>query len=795
MVTTPTLQPDEFRHHQNVGLFNCVAMSAVGTIVGSTVVLFALWGKFPPATGLIWFSVINLIYFARCLDAVRFKNSRDAESNAGYWKTRFQVGLVFGSLAWGALTWFLYPVGDPASKALLILCVCAIAGGAMASLVTDRRALQIFYVCLFAGSFTRLLADGSAYAMLLAFFCSVIFILMMGAAMKLSNSFLGSMRLQLETQKSNLTLMQMSEQMAGIGYWSWVSGTNYIELSKSLSRLLNLDRSELSPAEFFSLIGSGDRLRVESIVRQQLDGGADEANDEVRLEFMLSSKNAEDPRYLKQITRRLIANEVECLFGSVQETTDIRLAQDKIYRMAYKDALTGLTNRTGFYEELDQALWTAEITNSELALLYIDLDDFKGVNDYYGHAHGDEYLVKLAEHLTQAIGSSHLVARLGGDEFCAVLAGPAATEVESVTEKIFEICKERIQILGQLIQPKLSIGVAMFPQHGTTGEELVSNADLAMYEAKRSNAGQVVFETSIAEYRNSQLEIENGLREAIDMKAFELWYQPKVNVKDGSISGVEALLRWRDKSGVLVSPSKFIPVAEHAGLIKDIGVWVLNAACEQLEVWNAAGYDLQMAINISGDHFSNDDFVADVSKATKDFQIQAEDLEIEITESLSRDPDVHLRICRALRDLGVKIAIDDFGTGYSSLSVLGQLEVDTLKIDQSFIMRLPQDEMSSLMVKKITELALGLGYGIVAEGVETKEQFEFLRSVGCPYIQGFYFSEALTAPHMTKMLQAEFLKPLQTVAGYPSTRGSNPIAGPGVEVEINSSASPTHEGQ
>ena len=778
MFTTSSLQPDELRHHQNIGLFNGMAMSTLGTIVGSLVVLFTLWGKFDAIAGLIWLTVINVIYFVRCFDGYRFRKSEEAENRVTYWKSRFDVGLILSSLAWGSSTWVLYPVGHPASKALLILCVCAIAGGAMASLANDHRALQTFYVCLFAGAFTRLLADGSSYAMLLAFFCAVIFLLMMGAAMKLSKAFLETMRLQLETQKSNLTLMQTSEEMAAMGYWSWVSGSDRIELSESLARLLNLKRVELSPAEFFNMISFNDRLRVESIVKQQFAGGEEKTRDEVRVEFMLETTDSKSPRYLRQISRRLTSNNVEYLFGSIQEISDIRLAQDKIYRMAYEDALTGLTNRTGFYDELEKTLTTAEITKTEVAVLYIDLDDFKGVNDYYGHNHGDEYLVKLARHLTNSIGSSHLIARLGGDEFCAIITGSVVSQIDSVAEKVREFCKERIPILGQLIQPKLSIGVALFPQHGTTVDELISNADLAMYEAKRGGTGHVVFKDSIAEYRNSQLEIENGLREAIDMNSFELWYQPKVNIANGAISGVEALVRWRNKSGELVSPSTFIPVAEQVGLIKDIGVWVLNAACEQLEVWSLSGYSLQMAVNISGDHFSNEEFVESVSRTSKNFQIKSGDLEIEITESLTRDPELHLRTCRALRDLGVKIAIDDFGTGYSSLSVLGQLEVDTLKIDQSFIAQLPQDDVSCLMVKKITELALGLGYGVVAEGVETKEQLDFLKSVSCPYVQGYYFSKPLPAARMTEMLRAEFLAPSLTVESHTPTDHTNFVAMP-----------------
>jgi diguanylate cyclase (GGDEF)-like protein len=547
--------------------------------------------------------------------------------------------------------------------------------------------------------------------------------------------------------------MSASEKMARMGYWSWRSESEHLEVSVSLSRLLKLEEVRLKPNHFFNLIREADRSRVQHAISRQR---ADEAGEEVKLEFQLEADGSQQQRYFRQISRRLKNEDgSSSLFGSVQEITDIKRAQQRIYRMAYCDSLTGLANRVGFYEQLDKALEDARHTGNKVSVLYLDMDDFKGVNDYYGHKYGDEYLVKLADHLRWAVGPVDSIARLGGDEFCVIVAENDTSEIELLTQKIFQFCQCPIDILGQPIQPKLSIGVAAYPDHAATSEELVSNADLAMYDAKRSKLGMAFFNHSMAAARTAQLKLEDDLRQALEDQAFELWYQPKISAVDGTIAGVEALIRWRGTDGKFVSPELFIPAAEHAGLIKEIGSWVLRNACEQLRAWNVAGCNLRMAVNISGDHFSSTEFVDEVQQVIQSCEIRANQLEIEITESLSRDPKSHSRICHLLRNLGVRIAIDDFGTGYSSLSVLGQLEVDTLKIDQSFITNLPDQDVSRLMVNKIMELALGLGYEVVAEGVETKEQIRFLTEIGCPCLQGFFFSEPQPANRITTMLFAE----------------------------------------
>ena len=753
MITASRVTRGELRHYQNIALYQGTIISALGTCIGSVTLLFTLLGKFELASALIWTIVINLVYLGRCVDGMFFRESNTAQQEPELWKRRFQTGLFLGSLAWGSSAWFLFPEGVPAYQALLVICVCAIGGGALGSLASDRRAILLFQTALGVGVVSRLLVDGSHYAMLLALFSAVIFFLLGVSGKKMSEGLVETLKLRLQSQKSNTTLMRASEKLARMGYWSWDSESDCLEISTSLSRLLRLGEVSLKPNDFFNLIHEADRPRVQQAIYRQR---ADEADEEVTLEFQLESDDGQQKRYFRQVSRRLKNEDGgSCLFGSVQEITDIKRAQQRIYRMAYYDSLTGLANRVGFYEQLDNALLGAQDSGNRVSVLYLDLDDFKGVNDYYGHNYGDAYLVKLAEHLRSAAGPNHAIARLGGDEFCVIVVENDGNEIDRLTKEIFKFCQFPIDILGQPIQPKLSIGVATYPDHSATGEELVSNADLAMYDAKRRKLGLAFFNHSMAEARTAQLKLEDDLRQALEDQAFELWYQPKILAADGTIAGVEALIRWRDADGNFVSPELFIPAAEHAGLIKEIGSWVLQSACEQLRAWNVAGCSLQMAVNISGDHFSSTEFVDEVQQVVESCEIQAGHLEIEITESLSRDPKSHSHICHLLRNLGVRIAIDDFGTGYSSLSVLGQLEVDTLKIDQSFIANLPGQEMSRLMVNKIVELALGLGYEVVAEGVETEEQVHFLTKIGCPCLQGYFFSKPQPADLITKMLFTE----------------------------------------
>ena len=437
MITASHITRGELCHYQNIALYRGALMSALGTCVGSVTLLFTLWGKFDLFSALAWTFVINLVYLGRYIDSILFVRSNTAEEEPDIWNRRIQAGLVLGALCWGSSVWFLFPVGFPAYQALLVISVCAIGGGALGTLASDRYAIVIFQTMLGVGVVSRLLVGGSDYAILLAFFSAVIFLLLAVSGKKLSEGIVESLKLRLQSQKSNTTLMHASEKMARMGYWSWESESDYVEISISLSRLLELDTVKLKPRCFFSLIDDADRDHVRQAINRQQ---ADETDEEVTLEFQLKSDSNQQTRYFRQISRRLQDTDGgSCLFGSVQEITDIKRAQQKIYRMAYSDSLTGLANRVGFYEKLEKTVLEAEETDSPFTVMYIDADDFKGVNDYYGHNYGDEYLVKLAQHLNCAVGSEHCIARLGGDEFCVIVTGSDAKEIDALAGRILSL--------------------------------------------------------------------------------------------------------------------------------------------------------------------------------------------------------------------------------------------------------------------------------------------------------------------------------------------------------------------
>ena len=303
----------------------------------------------------------------------------------------------------------------------------------------------------------------------------------------------------------------------------------------------------------------------------------------------------------------------------------------------------------------------------------------------------------------------------------------------------------------------MSVGVSIYPDDGSNEDELLKSADMAMYSIKQNGKhGYRFFENSMVSDTADRVMLEASLRVAIDNNQFELWYQPKVSLDTMRLGGVEALIRWRHPEKGLIPPDVFITTAERVGMISEIGDWVLDTACKQQAEWRDAGLDMQMAVNISGSHFIEDDFIETVLGTVKQYGLAQGDLEIEITESMTRDPVQHSQICQRLRQAGVRIAIDDFGTGYSSLSVLDKLEVDTLKIDRSFITGLPEDKSSIILVQAIMELSLGFGYDVVAEGVETVEQLQHLEALGCPYIQGYYFSKPVTADLIPALMHQQW---------------------------------------
>jgi diguanylate cyclase (GGDEF)-like protein/PAS domain S-box-containing protein len=431
----------------------------------------------------------------------------------------------------------------------------------------------------------------------------------------------------------------------------------------------------------------------------------------------------------------------------------------QLRHQATHDALTGLPNRALLKDRLDHALARARREKHGVAVIFIDIDNFKEVNDRFGHDAGDSLLNLLATRMRAALRDGDTVARLGGDEFVIVLESEATTQsLDTVVNKLTEAISHPCEVQGQRVYPTASLGVATWPEDGADGDTLMRNADIAMYVAKDGGRNQCRFFSADMNAQLSEwMEISAGLRLALENREFELHYQPKARLDDGTFGGMEALIRWRHPTRGLVSPALFVPVAERSGLIAEIGDWVLNEACRQTRAWLDAGlHPGRVAVNLSALQCVGGHLTEQVRSALTRHGLAGHHLELEITETiLMADAGDSIRAFWELRELGVQVAVDDFGTGYSSLSYLKRLPVNTVKIDKSFIDDIDHDPNDVEIIRAIIAMAHSLGLEVVAEGVETASQIECLRAAGCDLVQGYHYHRPLPSADMTALLGAD----------------------------------------
>lgn len=433
--------------------------------------------------------------------------------------------------------------------------------------------------------------------------------------------------------------------------------------------------------------------------------------------------------------------------------------EEKLYQQAHYDALTGLPNRLVLNDRLTQEISRAKRDDSQLAILLVDLDRFKTVNDSLGHSAGDELLTQVAQIFVNCVRATDLVVRLGGDEFVIVISDldkhqQPMTLISNITEKILASLKQTLIIAGHPMTFTASIGIAIFPDDAMTIQDLLKNADAAMYHAKQEGRANFRFyspELNAAALENMKLEQE--LRGAISRNELCVFYQPKVDLS-GTIVGAEALIRWQHQELGMISPAKFIPIAEQTGLIVDIGHWVLEQTCLWVNSLINQGFTpFRVSVNLSAVEFKHSELVEKITKILTKTNVDRRYIELELTESVAiGNTKASVEKMKQLKDLGITLSIDDFGTGYSSLSYLKDLPVDVIKIDQSFVRHLENDVNSQAIVMAILALSHGLGKEIVSEGVETKAQLDFLNSQGCHIYQGFLFSRPITAQDFEKLL-------------------------------------------
>jgi diguanylate cyclase (GGDEF)-like protein len=489
-----------------------------------------------------------------------------------------------------------------------------------------------------------------------------------------------------------------------------------------------------------------------------------------------AEKDTFTPEFVELLQR--LTDNVSFALENFDRADEKTKADERIEYLASHDSLTDLPNRETFNQLLHFAIEAARRYQRRFAVLFIDLDRFKIINDSLGHDAGDMLLVEVANRLRQSLRSSDVVARLGGDEFVVILEETAEShDVERITRKLLSVLSEPMQLSGHECHTTASIGIAMYPSDGADAQTLTKNADMAMYLAKENGKNAFRFFTKeIKSQSIERLTLESALRRALERNQFALHYQPKVDMTTGQITGVEALLRWTHPDLGMLPPMQFIPLAEEIGLIVPIGRWVLKQACAQNMAWQRCGLrPISMAVNLSPRQFDDEHLLRDIDEALAASGMSPMLLQLEVTESMvMRNVSRAIAVLNAIQSRGIRLAIDDFGTGYSSMSLMKQFPIDTIKIDRSFVRDLPDDSEDKAIAQAIISMGKALGMTVIAEGVETVEQETFLRDHICDEMQGFLFSRPVPPEQLADLLQSALLLAAPPLQPEPCPRTEAP---------------------
>ncbi|MED4461030.1 sensor domain-containing protein [Metabacillus fastidiosus] len=442
-------------------------------------------------------------------------------------------------------------------------------------------------------------------------------------------------------------------------------------------------------------------------------------------------------------------------FAISRDIRERKKAEEQIKHLAFHDSLTGLLNRSSFNSYLNKTIEEIHLTNEKVAVLFLDLDRFKITNDTLGHHIGDLLLVEAARRLENCVSEKDIVARQGGDEFIILLHHTEQSILDTTSIHIVEELNKPFIIEGHEIFTSPSIGISIYPHDGKDSASLIKNADTAMYAVKTSGKNNYQYYSSEMNQKNKRkMLLESALRNALNHNELSIYYQPKINIHTKELTGVEALLRWNSTEHGTVSPTEFIPIAEESGLIIPIGEWVLKTACRQNKLWQDSGYvPINMSINLSARQFQQNNLIPVIKETLEETQLDSKYLNLEITETMAMiNINQSVTKLKQLKELGVSLSLDDFGTGYSSLNYLKKFPLDVLKIDKSFIHDIISDEQSTAIVKAIISVSKSLNLTVIAEGVETIEQLEILKSEKCDLAQGYYYSPPIPAYELEKML-------------------------------------------
>lgn len=558
-----------------------------------------------------------------------------------------------------------------------------------------------------------------------------------------------------------------AQRIARLGNWAFDINTSTLELSDQLYTLFGIEKDQVSVSLFTLLetIHQDDRDSVKQWITEATNG-----IDVASINHRIVRGDGSTIDVTQQLEAVLDSNgKVTFLQGILQDVTERRKAEEEIYRLAYYDNLTSLPNRELFKTHLERALYRAKNNERLVAVLFVDMDDFKKINDTFGHAVGDLLLQEVGRRLVKSVRGNdkvvgrnfeQTIARMGGDEYTILLSKISdPEEAKCVAQRILDNLSKPYKLDGNDVYSTPSVGIAVYPKNGKTSDELLKNADMAMYSAKRGGKNLFMMHDEVMSEEVQKLyTLDSQLRGAMGRDEFSLHYQPQLDLSSGKMDGIEVLLRWDNIELGSVSPVEFIPIAEENGFIVCIGEWVMRTACYAAKKWLDEGYVFErIAVNVSALQFVRPDFPDLVAQILEETQLDPSSLELEITESLlAADTENAVNTLRKLKALGVQLSIDDFGTGYSSLSQLKNFPIDRLKIDRSFIQGITSSLDDAAIANAIISMGNSMNLQVLAEGVETEEQLEFLKNNNCDEVQGYYFSRPLPTERMIEFLQEQY---------------------------------------
>jgi len=540
-------------------------------------------------------------------------------------------------------------------------------------------------------------------------------------------------------------------------------------INERIESLLGFSKEEIVGKHYSFLVHHDDMEQAKYVFNERRIGTRAAKNIELRLK-------CKDDDNTRHFNNRTLPIELSAMgmyvgkddsksnytgtYGVARDVTERKIAEETINFQAYHDLLTKLPNRALLRDRLSLAINQAQRNDENIAVMFLDLDRFKNINDSLGHMIGDELLQQVSMRLKECIRAGDTLARFGGDEFTLMLPKltDAREDASALAEKITNNLKKPFTIDGHELYVSVSIGIALYPQDGTHMDNLIKHADVAMYHVKgQGKNGYQFYSNEMNVPYIEKLSLDTGIHRALDKNEFKLVYQPQINLQSGEIVGVEALLRWEHPEHGIISPSEFIPFAEESGLIVDVGYWVLKTACAELSRWREAGLpEIRMSVNISARQLMEDDIVKNILSTLKDYNVPGHCIELEITENaIMDDMDSVIRKLQELSHHDITIAIDDFGTGYSSLSYLHKLPIHTLKIDRTFLKESHINKGDNTIINTIVAMAKGLNLNVIAEGVETQTQLDYLREIECSEAQGFLFGKPLPPDIISQLLIQE----------------------------------------